>query len=106
MAASIPVLRTLFRDLNTMSRKYYNNSAASKGTNTQRSAVMSRHGDQPIFTASAIVSPYIEDVTKSGNSSDKSPVRDSYGQIMQSREVTVTVEYRKDEDGVHFARGL
>ncbi|KAK0639663.1 hypothetical protein B0T16DRAFT_337083 [Cercophora newfieldiana] len=107
MAASIPVLRTLFRDLNTMSRKYYNNSGGSKtATMTQRSGVVSRYGDQNTFAISARMSPYTEDVTKSSNSSDKSPVRDSYGQIMQSREVRVTVEYRKDEDGIHGAKGL
>jgi len=107
MAASIPVLRTLFRDLNTISRKYYNNTGESKATTTQRSGVMSRHGDQPLaFASSAGMNPYTEDVTKNSNSSDRSPVRDSYGRIMQSREVMVTVEYRKEEDGIHYARAV
>jgi hypothetical protein len=108
MAASIPVLRTLFRDLNTISRKYYNNSSGSKTATTTRSGVMSRYGDPNANTVvvSAAMGPYTEDVMKSSSSSEKSPMRESYGQILQSTEVMIAVEYRKGEEREGVARAL
>ncbi|KAK4443775.1 hypothetical protein QBC34DRAFT_199162 [Podospora aff. communis PSN243] len=108
MAASIPVLRTLFRDLNTISRKYYNNSSGSKTATTTRSGVMSRYGDPNANTVvvSAAIGPYTEDVMTSSSSSEKSPMRESYGQIMQSTEVMIAVEYRKGEEREGVARAL
>jgi len=108
MAASIPVLRTLFRDLNTKSRKYYNSTGSKTATTTQGSRPMTKYGDNNLNTivVSAGMSPYTEDVTKSSNSSDKSPVRDSYGHITQSTEIMVAVEYRKGDNGYDVARAL
>jgi len=95
MAASIPVLRTLFRDLNTISRKYY--LSESKNA-TQGSRVVSKYADTNLVVISA-GGPYSEHMTKgsSNSSSNGSPLRDSYGQILQSTEVRVAVEYRKGE---------
>jgi len=95
MAASIPVLRTLFRDLNTMSRKYY--LSESKNA-TQGSRVVSKYADTNLVVISA-GGPYSEHMAKSSSnsSSNGSPLRDSYGQILQSTEVMVAVEYRKGE---------
>lgn len=92
MAASIPVLRTLFRDLNTISRKYYVSDSKSA---TQSSRVgTSRYADNTVVISAG--DPR-EQATSSSGSSDKIPVRESHGQIYQSTEVRVAVEYRNGE---------
>ncbi|KAK1756523.1 hypothetical protein QBC47DRAFT_451980 [Echria macrotheca] len=60
MAASIPVLRTLFRDLNTISRKYYVSESKS-GTQTQSSrAATSRYMENTVIYQSTEVMIAVE----------------------------------------------
>jgi hypothetical protein len=68
MAASIPVLRTLFRDLQTISRKYYGSSRRTQSGDT-------------IHDVEACVP-----AEKTMTSSNNSPPRDSRDQILQRTE--------------------
>ncbi|KAK0717511.1 hypothetical protein B0T26DRAFT_710099 [Lasiosphaeria miniovina] len=100
MAASIPVLRTLFRDLQTLSRRLYvseskNDTQISKISPKQNTVVISGGGPSPLTTTTT-------------NSSDRAPLREAGGRIIQSTEIMVAVEFRKDDDsdghGVDEAR--
>jgi hypothetical protein len=100
MAASIPVLRTLFRDLNTISRKYYVSESKS-ATQTQSSrAATSRYMENTVVICADPPPP--EDTVRSDISNESIPVCDSCGQIYQSTEVMIAVEYRKEGSQRHL----
>ncbi|KAK0711898.1 hypothetical protein B0H67DRAFT_555801 [Lasiosphaeris hirsuta] len=95
MAASIPVLRTLFRDLNNLSRRYY--IAESKNA-TQNSRVAPRSvNNTTVVTISGGAQSSLE-LEKTNSTSDKAPLRESCGQIFQSTEIVVAVEPRREDD--------
>jgi len=100
MAASIPVLRTLFRDLNTISRRYYISESKSATQNSR--VATTKHVDTNTVVISAGPAP--DRTNKSSSSIERCPLRDSQGQILQSTEVVVAVEYRKEEEEADFHR--
>lgn len=86
-------MRTLFRDLNTLSRKYY---VAESRNATQNSRVVTSKYIENTVVISA--EPVPELSTQSSDLSEKAPVRDSQGHILQSTEVRIAVEYRIDDE--------
>jgi hypothetical protein len=88
IAASIPVLRTLFKDLHTLSQRYHE----SDRYDTQNGSKNTEDTDMPRIPA-----PVEMVMTRSSNSRS----RDS-GQILQRTEFTVTVEYCKKGGDVHW----
>ncbi|KAK4149363.1 hypothetical protein C8A00DRAFT_47010 [Chaetomidium leptoderma] len=87
MAASIPVLRTLFRDLQTISKRHYGSSRRFTQTGSTNTDVVE------ITCAPGCV----EMTPTSGGNSSR--LRDSCGQILQKTEFAVTVEYRGGHGG-------
>ncbi len=113
IAASIPVLRTLFRDLNQRSKRYYLSGSKSGGTHsrtggnaTARSAQRpsSRANPNNINTVTIVSAGEMPHGEKnhsgvlSSKASDTMPLRDSYGQILQSTEIVVAVEFKGDKE--------
>lgn len=99
MAASIPVLRTLFRDLNTISRRYYQGGSNADGTQGSKAAGTrsTKYATENTVTISAGDDMALEATNlKMGNSSEN-PLRDSYGRILQSKEVMIDVEYQVED---------
>ncbi len=89
IAASIPVLRTLFRDLQTLSRRLY--ESGRHGTQV---------GSQDAEDVEMSAAPVEKTMT---GSSHHSQTRDSCGQILQRTEFVVTVEYcNGHEDKGHY----
>ncbi|KAH8898213.1 hypothetical protein GQ53DRAFT_817506 [Thozetella sp. PMI_491] len=83
MAASIPVLRVLFRDIKSISRRYYISNQENGGTHTSR-LVSSNPENKVIISAGAGSL-----VRKNTSDSEKRIVRDSQGHILQVTELAV-----------------
>ena len=96
MAASIPVLRTLFRDLRTIRERYYQGGSNATGTQISKAAGTrsTKYTTENTITVSAGDDVAME-ASKTGNSSEA--LRDSYGRILQSKEAMVGIEYRGED---------
>lgn len=104
IAASIPVLRTLFKDITSLSKRYYL-SGSNNQTQTSRVGRAKRANNTVIISGGPLSSHLNATMT---NSSDKMPLRDSAGQILQSKEVMVAVEFQKrdgmESNGASYGR--
>ena len=99
MAASIPVLRTLFRDLNTIRKRYYQGGSNADGTQGSKAAGTrsTKYATDNTVTVSAGDDMALEATNlKRGNSSEN-PLRDSYGRILQSKEAMIDVQYQVED---------
>ncbi|KAM7187533.1 hypothetical protein V8F33_011180 [Rhypophila sp. PSN 637] len=98
IAASIPVLRTLFMDFRSLSKRYYlpesnNQTQISRvGTTTRRTI----RENMVVISGGPLTSHLTQTMT---NSSDEMPLKDAAIQILQRTEVTVAVEFREKEGG-------
>ncbi|KAM7200881.1 hypothetical protein V8F20_005123 [Naviculisporaceae sp. PSN 640] len=102
VAASIPVLRTLFKDIRSPSKRYYISASGSNnhtqicsrtGTITTRRATKN---NTTIVSGGPLTSHLTPTMTKS---SDEIPLRDAAGKILQRTEVTVAVEFQSKDRG-------
>ncbi len=103
IAASIPILRVIVRDVQTSARKYYvTNGETRQGTTAERQSKMRSQTNTVIVTAqrSRVHGQ------KQDDSSDKSVTvlagRPSPGQIMQINEVAVEYQDRKDAESIEY----
>lgn len=91
IAASIPVLRTLFRDLQTLSRRQYGTGRPGTNTGTKETSDVEMSRGRPV------------ERTATSSSAGSSARRDSCGEILQRTEFMVTVEYCKGHrDDGHY----
>ena len=89
MAASIPVLRTLFRDVKVTINRIY----APDQSNATKASKFDRSQNNTV-TVSAGGSSRLEEETRESN--EKAYVRESMGAIVQTMEIEV--EYRKADN--------
>ena len=103
IAASIPILRVIVRDVQSTARKYYvTDGETRQGTNTNRQSKMRSQNNTVIVTAqrSRIQSQKQDDWSdKSVTELAGKPIP---GQIMQINEVAVEYQDRKDTESIEY----
>ncbi|KAK3323009.1 hypothetical protein B0H66DRAFT_555653 [Apodospora peruviana] len=80
IAASIPVLRTLFRDMKTLSRRYYV-SGSNNQTQGSRPGTLRRTPNRVVISGGPPPPVLLKTTLTNSSTDDKTPLRDPCGQI-------------------------
>jgi len=99
IAASIPILRVLVREVRSTARRYYVSKEGGTGSNTQHNTVVISGGNLTSSRHHSHVPSKVQD-----DSSDKSILSDgpysknANGRIVRTNEINVAYQSRKDAD--------